>query len=317
MILCLGPTPALQRVMRFARFQINAVNRAAETLDGFAGKAVNVAKVLHALGQAPLLTGFLGGETGRRLEAGLAARGLRQAWVRVDAPTRQCLTLVDEAAGTVTELVEESRPVPAEAYERLWDVLNTHLPQCRALALSGTLTPGAPPEFYARCVARARELGVLTAVDTQRAALREALAARPTLIKPNRHELEALMEQPLPDEPAVARAMAQLHWQGAEAVLVTAGAGPALLLAEGRWWHLQPPVLQALNPIGSGDALTAALLARLVQGDDWPEACRWGMAAGAANALTWMPGEVESAAVARLREAVTIREIAPPRGHPE
>jgi tagatose 6-phosphate kinase len=299
--------------MRFARFQVNAVNRAGETWDGFAGKAVNVAKVLHALGETPLLTGFIGGDSGQRLEAALAARGLRQDWVRVDAPTRQCITVVDEAAGTVTELVEESRPVPAEAYARLWNIVNAHLPKCRALILSGTLTPGAPPDFYARCVARARERGVWTVVDTQRAALREALAARPTLLKPNRHELEALMERPLTDDAALAQAMHELQQQGAEAVLVTAGSRPALLAAGGRWWRLTPPTVQAVNPIGSGDALTAALAARRLRGDDWPEACRWGMAAGAANALTWMPGELDPAAAARLRDAVEVKEITPPR----
>ncbi|WCJ58395.1 1-phosphofructokinase family hexose kinase [Fontisphaera persica] len=312
MILCLGPTPALQRVMRFARLQTQAVNRALETLDGIAGKAVNVAKVLRTLGETPLLTGFIGGETGRRLEAGLAQCGLRQEWVRVPAPTRQCITVVDMASGGVTELVEESRPVPAEAYDRLWDVVKTRLPQCRALIISGTLTPGAPTDFYARCVAAARQQGLLTVVDTQRDALRATLAARPTLVKPNRQELEALLEQPLPDAPAVARAMRHLQDQGAEAVLVTAGSGPALLSAEGRLWQLRPPAIAALNPIGSGDSLTAAMVSRRLRGEDWPEACRWGVAAGAANALTWMPGELEMPDLERLLAQAEVTAWEPP-----
>ncbi|MCX8156205.1 MAG: 1-phosphofructokinase family hexose kinase [Verrucomicrobiae bacterium] len=310
MILCLGPTPALQRVMRFDRLQWHRVNRARTTLDGVAGKAVNVAKVLHTLGETPLLTGFLGGESGRRLEAELHQRGLRQAWVRVPPPTRQCITLVEEAGG-VTELVEESRPVPPEAYDELASVVEQHLPRCRALIISGTLTPGAPPHFYARCIARARAQGVLTVVDTQRAALQAALAARPTLVKPNRHELEALLEQPLPDDTAVMRAMLTLHQQGAEVVLITAGERPALLLEGGRFWQVQPPAIHALNPIGSGDALTAALVARRLHGEPWPEACRWGMAAGAANALSWMPGELEQHELERLLDQVRLLPLTP------
>ena len=51
------------------------------------------------------------------------------------------------------------------------------------------------------------------------------------------------------------------------------------------------PRVRVVNPIGSGDAFTAGLVSRLVRGDDLGEACRWGTAVGAANALTPMAGE--------------------------
>lgn len=311
MILCLGPTPALQRVMRFANFTAGAVNRAVETLDGVAGKAVNVAKVLQTLGENPVVIGFTGGQSGQRLEAELQRRQLQQQWVHVPAPTRQCITLVDQSTGMVTELVEESRPVPPEAYHRLFELVQNLLPTCRALVISGTLTPGAPPDFYARCIAVARQHGVLTVVDTQRAALQAALSAKPTVIKPNRHELEAFLNQPLPDDAAVVDAMHKLHSADAEVVLVSAGSAALLLLENNRLWTIRPPAITALNPIGSGDALTAALVARRLKGDDWPEACRWGVAAGAANALTWMPGELDMATVERLQAEVQISALAP------
>ena len=129
MILCLGPTPAAQRVMVFRRLTLDAVNRAATTLDGAAGKAVNVAKVLHALGERPLATGFLGGDRGEYLRAVLRERGIEQDFVTVPERTRQCVTVIDETGGTVTELVEESRAVAPAAYEQLAAVLERHLPE--------------------------------------------------------------------------------------------------------------------------------------------------------------------------------------------
>ena len=38
MIVCLGTTPAVQRVMVFNRVETGGVNRAVETIDGAAGK---------------------------------------------------------------------------------------------------------------------------------------------------------------------------------------------------------------------------------------------------------------------------------------
>ena len=69
-ILCIGTTPAAQRVMIFRKLTPDAVNRAATTLDGVAGKSINVAKILKALGAHPVATGFLGGRT-----RGFFARG--------------------------------------------------------------------------------------------------------------------------------------------------------------------------------------------------------------------------------------------------
>lgn len=300
MILCLGPTPAAQRVMVFRRLTLDAVNRAATTLDGAAGKSVNVAKVLHALGERPLATGFLGGDRGEFVRERLRERGIEQDFVSVPERTRQCVTVIDQAGGTVTELVEESRAVAPEAYAQLAARFERHLPRSRAVVLSGTLTPGGPVDFYRRCGERARAAGVLWVVDAQGPPLLEALAARPGVVKPNRAELAATTGHPLTDEASVLAAMRELHARGAERVVVTAGAAPTLAFDGRMAWRIAPPPIQPLNPIGSGDAFTAALVARLLRGDDLGEACRWGAAAGAANALTLMAGEVDRGQVEAL-----------------
>src|SRR3974377_1406909 len=100
MILCIGTTPAAQRVMVFRKLTLDAVNRANTTLDGIAGKSVNVAKVLKALGEQPLAVGFLGGERGEFLRQRLSERGIESQFVQAEANTRQCTTVVDEIANT-------------------------------------------------------------------------------------------------------------------------------------------------------------------------------------------------------------------------
>jgi fructose-1-phosphate kinase PfkB-like protein len=64
-----------------------------------------------------------------------------------------------------------------------------------------------------------------------------------------------------------------------------------------------------VSPIGSGDAFTGALVWRLLRGDDLGEACRWAAAAGAANALTLMSGEMDRADVDRLVREVEVHRI--------
>ena len=140
MILCIGTTPAAQRVMVFRQLTLDAVNRAVTTVDGAAGKSVNVAKVLKALGEHPVATGFLGGDRGEEVRTLMEAQGIELDFVPVASRTRQCITVFDRSAGTHTELVEEGRPVPAADYEKLMGVIQRRVKGCRAVVMSGTIT---------------------------------------------------------------------------------------------------------------------------------------------------------------------------------
>ncbi len=312
-ILCVGTTPAAQRVMFFPRLALDAVNRAAVTLDGMAGKSINVAKVLKALGLDPIATGFLGGNRGEFLRAALAAAEIESDFVAVQAPTRQCITVVDQSAGTHTELVEESRPVRPADFRKFMAVVRRRIVGCRAAVMSGTIASGGPVTLYRDCVRLAAQAGAISIVDAQGAALLAALPARPGLVKPNRAELAATVGRELKSEAGTMRVMRELHERGAQRVIVTAGREPALAF-DGKSFHrIIVPRLRAVNPIGSGDAFTAAVVWRLLRGDDLGEACRWGAAAGAANALTPMAGELRRRDVERLVKQVRIRKVASDR----
>ncbi len=53
-------------------------------------------------------------------------------------------------------------------------------------------------------------------------------------------------------------------------------------------WEAIPPRVDAISPIGAGDALAAAVLWSLDEGDEFSEALKWGVAAGTASAK--LPG---------------------------
>jgi tagatose 6-phosphate kinase len=146
-------------------------------------------------------------------------------------------------------------------------------------------------------------------VDAQGAALARALEAKPDLVKPNRAELAATLGRELPDESSVLKAMADLCGRGSRLAVVTHGREPTLAFDGQCAWRVSAPQVAALNPIGSGDAFTAALTARLLKKDDLGQACRRASAAGAANALTWMAGEVVLSDVESLLPAVRVEAL--------
>ena len=308
-ILCIGTTPAAQRVMIFRSLTPDAVNRAATTLDGVAGKAINVAKILKTLGAHPVATGFLGGQRGESLRAAMAEKRIESDFVRVKSPTRQCITVIDESTGTHTELVEESRPVTPADFKKFMAVIRRRIAGCRAAVMSGTIASGGPATLYHDCTRLAENAGLLSVVDAQGAALTEALKAKPGLVKPNRPELAATTGRELQSDADVMRAMRELHERGAQRVIVTAGREPALAFDGKIFRRIITPQIRVVNPIGSGDAFTAGVVLRLLCGDDLGEACRWGASAGAANALTPQPGELNRGDVTRLAKVVRVLKV--------
>jgi tagatose 6-phosphate kinase len=294
--------------MVFPKLSSGHVNRARETHDGAAGKAVNVAKVVHKLGEPTLLVGVAGGDRGSFLRSILGEQQVPLECVETVARTRECITIIDESTEAHTELVEESpavTPAEKEQFERL---AAKHLPRCRALVLAGTICPGFSSSLYEECIRQAPQAEI-TVVDARGEVLEQALRANPGLIKPNRVELASTVNLELRTEHEVLAAMRTMVERGAQRVVVTDGEKSTLALAGSKAWRITAPRLKVKNPIGSGDSFTAGVVCRLLKGDELGEACRWGTACGSANALTWMAGEVVLEDVHRLLPQIKIERL--------
>ncbi|MDW8343553.1 MAG: PfkB family carbohydrate kinase [Verrucomicrobiae bacterium] len=293
--LCVGLTPAVQDTRVVGRLQLGEVNRCRSVAVSAAGKGLNVARMVQQLGGTAVVVGF----------AGTTATPLfgLHSWERfipVRARNRVCVTVREEATGRVTELVEEAQcPRPSE-WRALFRLLDELADGAQQLAISGALMPGAPPDMYARIVQRVGQKTVL--IDSQGEPLRRVLPLMPLLVKLNRLELINTVG-PLPLE----RAARKLCALGARHVLVTEGARGAWLIAPGGSWRFEIPRVRALNPIGSGDAVTAGILVGLQREQSLPEAVRLGMACGVANTLTPLAGYLRRADVREILPRVRCR----------
>lgn len=306
-ILCIGATPALQRTMQFERVTRGEVNRARSVALSPAGKAVNVAVVLRALGAEPVLTGFLGGATGAMMRELLAARGVGERCVEVPAATRICTTLMEEGRSGVTELVEEAATPSDDEWRMLCSRCRDLMPQSAFAIIAGALPPHSPVDIYAMLARAAREAGTPLLIDSQKQPLLSALTHGPLLAKLNAHELAMTFGRALRGKNDVIAAAEELQRRGAKWVLVTNGAKSAFLVGEKSVHVFAPPKIDAVNAVGSGDATTAGIAAALIAGDEMPQAVTLGLACGAANALTLTPADVDPAKARELRTQVRLK----------
>ena len=307
MILCVGLNPVYQKTLTIEGFRIDQVNRVKPgILESSAGKGINVARTIKTLGNEPLVTGFLGGDTGRYVQGFLAEEGLESDFVPVSSPTRTCTTILDPQQHTHTEIVEEGRPVSADEAERMHRLYAERLPSCQFVTISGTAPQQVPNDIYADFIRAARQFNIPVLLDTQKDLLLESLDAVPFLLKINQDELGAAFQEQITSPEILFRLIDKVHERGVECVLISHGKEALVLSHAGERRRIVPPSIRAVNPVGSGDAVLGGLASALFDGKDFVDAARLGTACGAANALTLAPGCVRLDDVTRFEAEIQI-----------
>jgi 1-phosphofructokinase family hexose kinase len=303
-IVAVSTNPAIARIALADGAAAGGLVRARELLVTPGGKAAHVAMAAAALGERVTWVGFLGGSTGAECERGLVSLGIPVAVVKTAAETRMNMEIV-EADGTVTEVLEPGGHVSEGEVERMLSLCRDLFTEYRGaaqVALSGSLPPGAPVDFYAQLVRLAHAHGCRALLDTSGEALRAALGESPDLVKPNRDEAEALTGVPPDDARSAAEAARLLFDAGARAVAISLG-------AEGMFWQAtrdsaplvaRPPLVEARSAVGCGDASLAGFAVAHRRGLSGREFVRFAAACGTANCLADAPGMIDRREVERL-----------------
>jgi 1-phosphofructokinase len=252
----------------------------------------------------------------------LQALGLRLTTVPIPSPVRTNYTLT-EPDGTTTKLNEPGAPLDEAARAALLAAVRDAAVGARWVALSGSLPPGTPVDWYAALVRALRDTGARIAVDTSEAPLLALLAAgrdaAPDLLKPNTEELAQLAgttEEELDADPeALLAAVATLHARGVAEVLLTLGAAGAVLsTAGGDVWSARPPRITVRSTVGAGDSSLAGYLLADLAGEDGATRLQTAVAYGSASAS--LPGSAVPTPAQADPSAVQVVAGAPGAGHP-
>lgn len=249
------------------------------------GGGVNVARVVAMLGGRPQLLMMVGGETGALMMDALAGVPIEVTTVKTAEPTRLAFMVYEEETGLEYRFVPDGPAVTSEEIEAAMDTVRAF--KGDFLVLSGSLPRSAPDYTYARMATVAAGNGVKVVLDTSGNALLTTLKqSKLFLVKPSLSELETIAGKKL-DERGIAETARRIVDEGwAEYVTVTLGRSGALLV--GRDISLRLPAIHVpvRSAVGAGDSFLAALVWKLEEGALIEEAFRFGLAAGAAAAVT-------------------------------
>lgn len=268
--------PAIDRTVTIENFTAGKVNRVSNARSFPGGKGVNVASALADFGHRVAVTGFLGRDNTASFEALFAEKEIEDRFVRIAGQTRVGIKITDPEQNETTDI---NFPGPSPAAADL-AALRDRLEKIDAgwFVLAGSLPPGVSAGIYGELTAQLRARGAQVAIDTSGEPLALALDAGPDLIKPNIHELEAMLGVTLADEAAVIEAARKLNARGIELVVVSMGRDGACYVTKDEAIVARPPAVEVRSTVGAGDAMVAGTVAGRLRGLSLGDSARMGTA---------------------------------------
>ena len=286
---CLCMSPAIDAAVRVREnLRSGGVFKDVEETENVGGKGLNVARWLSRHGSSVTLGGLLGRDNAAGFEQEMAACRIRDAFLRVPGVTRRNEMIVTPDASYKLNRKAFPRLVGADWSERAlldcWE--RTGLPMTGSVAiLSGSLPPAVPVNFYATFGAVLHEEGMDVVLDASGVALREGIACRPQLIKPNADECVDLVGFVPHTEEEFVRTAEKLT-ERVSLVLVSDGANGCWFAERRdglRLWRVPSPQVEATDTTAAGDTLLAEFCYRYFPEKELTEeGMRYAVAAGAA-----------------------------------
>jgi len=286
-IVTLTMNPTIDKSASLAQIEPNKKLRCQNPTFAPGGGGINAVRAIYKLGGEAKVVYPGGGPTGDMLEKFLTLEKIPQRRIPTESWTRENLTIEEDNTQNQYRFGMPGAVLQEHEWKNCLEIILQESQSAEFLIASGSLPPGVPEDFYARLAQRVRGSSVKLIVDTSGEPLRKLKGSGVYLLKPNLRELRELTGFPLTNEKEQAQAAAELVKNGTcSIVLLSLGAGGALLVtADTKQWFRSPAVT-VKSRIGAGDSTVGGLVLGLSRNLDLKEAVLFGIASGAAAVMT-------------------------------
>jgi 6-phosphofructokinase 2 len=249
------------------------------------GGGINVARAITILGGNPTAVFFSGGFAGNKIKSLLAQEGVGAIPIPISGITRENLVIFDQSKQQQYLLDMPGPTITEFEWEMCLNQIGSfsHLTY---LVISGSTPASIPASAFMQLANIANKKNARLIVDTSGAALLQAVNAGVYMIKPNLRELGLLagIDNINPQNAAEA-AREIIKKKNCEVIIVSTGAGGAILITQTQTIPVTPPPATVKSTVGAGDSLVAGIIMGLTQNKDLLNAVHYGVACGTAATL--------------------------------
>ena len=281
MILTVTLNPCIDKSTTAEELKPDSKLRCTEVVNEPGGGGINVSKALKKLDTPSVALFPAGGHNGNMLCSLLKAEDILFHAVDTNVETRENWVVVERSTNRQFRFTFPGRTVHEETVKSLIDQIRAFSPTY--VVASGSLPPGLPDYFYGLIVKNAAAVGARCIVDTSGPALQALQGKHAFLIKPNIGELCRMLGIGWLDPSEVPHAAHQAIVDGyAEVIVVSMGAKGAWLVTREERHFSGAPDVEKRSTVGAGDSMVAGITYSLLQGRNWEEALKFGVACGTA-----------------------------------
>lgn len=276
-------SPAIDYVMDLDQFNIGDINRSISESFLPGGKGINVSIVLSNLGAKTVATGFLGGFVGEYIKSELNKLNITSDFIDVDGITRINVKI---RSNEETAINGQGPHISDEDVEKLINKLQ-NIKENDFLVISGAIPKTLPSNTYEKILSRLKNKNIKIVVDCTKDTLLKTLSYNPFMIKPNKEELEEVLNCKINDDIELERQVTKLIELGAENVIVSLGKDGAFIKGKNiQALKIKAPNGKVVNTVGAGDSLVAGFLYEYERTGNLIDSLKVGVATGSASAYS-------------------------------
>lgn len=305
MILTITLNPAIDVRYEIDNFEVNGIFRGKASKTA-GGKGLNVSRVLRFLEEEVEASGFLGGNSGDWISEKIESIGIKNSFIKTDVETRSCIAILGK--GTQTEILEPGEKISSNFIDKFLEFFKKNFQRFEVICISGSVPQGIQQDIYKVLCEIASDKKVI--LDTSGKFLLKGIEGNPYLIKPNKEELEGMLERELTSFSDLLEGAKEIKKRGCKNLLVSLGKDGAIFIDEKNdVYKVNIPKVSIKNPVGSGDSTIAGFAYGLNQKKSIEEILKLAMACGISNAMMDETGTVDLDVISELLNKVKIEKI--------
>jgi 1-phosphofructokinase family hexose kinase len=309
MIYCTLLNPAIDLIYSTERFSAGCTLLDVPLRVVPAGKGLNVAAVVRALGEEVTVIGIMPDESRHRFVSWLDEKKVQHRFLSVPGDVRMNVTLLDSESAPGAHISSKGPVLNRGVEDAFLKFILSHFAEGDQWCFSGSIPPNINSNFYARLISMCRGAGGETFLDTRGKPLLLGIGAGPLVLKPNSSELEEIYGEQVQGVHHIALKGKKLLDRGVSHVFITLGSDGMIALHDNDCLLCVPPQVKSVDTAGCGDAFLAGVLVAWKRRFSFPETCRLAVACGTAKAMHEGPHALTRNEVWQLMEDVKITAV--------
>ena len=293
MILTVTMNPSVDISYPLDKFHLDTVNRVSKAIKTPGGKGLNVTRVLKQLDDEVIATGLIGGALGMDIQKKLAEIKIKNEFFEISGETRNCIAILHE--GNQTEILENGPTITQSESKDFLEHFEKLVKKVDIISISGSLPAGLEDNYYSKMIQICNKYEKPVVLDCSGRALVEVLKNeyKPKVIKPNTEELSQLIGRNVSKNTEKLKEVLQDKlFEKIEWIIVSLGADGAFAKHNDKFYKVNVPDIQVVNPVGSGDSTVAGITSAIYENADDITLLKKANVLGMLNAMEKLTGFV-------------------------